>query len=108
KPAIFGSISRYDGKPISPTDPWMKVLFVFNGDAAKPPLLVCFDDLLKLDHKVLRAEREADGGRQLVAVEVRFIPSATTTFWFDPSVNYLVRRTQATVTNQAGKGPTVF
>lgn len=94
KAIITGSISRFDGMPLSGTDPWQWSMFVFFGDVTKPPVLVCFDDLLKISHRIIRAEHVVEEGRKLDMVEVEFAVGSSTTFWFDPAVNYLINRMQ--------------
>jgi hypothetical protein len=92
-----GSISVGDGMAGPRADPWLQSLFTFLGDTKKPGRYT-FDEMLSLPSGVraVSCERRLEGGRELVLVKTRWEKS-TTEFWFDPSVNYLIRKLSTTI-----------
>lgn len=94
KAFVTGSISRFEGMPLTAYDPWQWSMVAFFGEVNNPPVLVCFDDLLKISHRIVRAERVVEQGRPLDLIEVEFASGSSTTFWFDPAFNSLACRTR--------------
>jgi hypothetical protein len=93
---------RHASNPaVGDCDVWLLGLLAFRGPDSGT--VVSFDELLNTPHQLHQVRRVVEAGRELVYVELEHSTSHRK-FWFDPAVNYLVRKLVGTTKGQ----PTEF
>lgn len=97
-------IGRLSGHAIGECDVWPLALLTFPDP--ETGVLVNFDDLLKGPARVSGVKRSSTNGREMVLVDLAHKYS-NLQVWFDPTVNYLVRKRimrSVPQTSRQGKG----
>ncbi len=99
-------IRNGDDSRVGDLDAWMYALFAFAGPDQTAPL-VTLDRLLSKPHELLDARQISSSGKNLVYTRMRHALSELE-FWFDPNVNYLVRKHSVSTLTQPTAIRTVF
>lgn len=89
-PRKVATIMRDDRRPLCPCDAWYCGLLALPGPT-KAVTILTLDELLKQPHELHRVARETDAGQELIYLKLSHA-RADLEIWFDPKVNYLVRK----------------
>jgi hypothetical protein len=110
-----GVIAPLGGGPLALCDVWWLSLFVWP-DPKHGPELVTFDEMLQHGQEVGNVDERSESGHKHIVVEL-VTRDRKYEVWFDPRVNYLVRRiiatkkerrTEVSVTSFAESKPGIF
>jgi len=97
---IVASITRATGQRLGECDVWNLALMTVA--SSQEGAVLTFDELLTKPYTLHRVERQENGHRQLILVDLSF-ERAHLEIWFDPQINYLVRKEIVTVPLGRGK-----
>jgi hypothetical protein len=89
----MGTITQSHGYSLMP-DPWYPALFRHFGEESGTT--AAFDEIMAKPHRVHSAKKVREDGRDLVYIHISH-KRAGLEFWFDPQVNYLIRKTTTRV-----------
>jgi hypothetical protein len=100
-----GVINQVSDYHTSDLDAWRQALFTLTAPGLQGPLPLA--ELLDKHPKLLRrASRQSENGRHFIVLEFSN-DKAKVEWWFDPSVNYLVRKYRGESSEPGRKGTTV-